>query len=343
MLTWLERMCLRSCNRRIAFWATVILASLITVIANHRYAEDFFRGPFSTSAETLEAISNAEEAEHSFVRVTGSKTLDTGIQEITSTTRNGVKVQGSERVSAGYYAVLVGKHFLVVKSPITPAGSVEGEIKPMPVSLRTNLESFLHGKHSREYFYPVVLETEGFRYPGYWAIGFGVVLLFCVFRYMRPAWILKKDISKHPVIVRIKTWGEIVSLSAEVEREYGQDVLHKSHGRRITQRFVIDKTFFNFNVFRFVDLLWAYKHVTRHSVNFIPTGKTYKAVMIFYGGSAEIPGSEAKVNGILQTAAEKAPWAVFGFSEDLKQLFRKNTEEFCVGIETRRRELQSKA
>jgi hypothetical protein len=29
--------------------------------------------------------------------------------------------------------------------------------------------------------------------------------------------------------------------------------------------------------------------------------------MIFYGGSAEIPGSEAKVNGILQTAAEKAP------------------------------------
>ncbi len=343
MPTWLEGMCLRSCNRRIAFWMMVILASLITIIANHRYAKDFFRGPFPTSVETLEATSSPEEAEHSFIRVTGSKTVDTGIQEITSTTRNGVKVQGSEKVSAGYYAVLVGKHFLLVKSSTTPGSSVEGEIERMPATMRTNLASSFPGESLEKYFYPVQLETEGFRYPGYWAIGCGAVLLFCIFRYMRPAWILKKDISKHPVIARLKTWGDVLSISAEVEGEYERDVLLKSHGKRITSRFVIDSTFFNFNVFRFADLLWAYKHVTKHSVNFIPTGKTYKAVMVFYGGSTEIQGNEAKVGEILKSAAEKAPWAVVGFSEDLKQLFQKNTNDFCLGIEARRRELQSKA
>ena len=91
---------------------------------------------------------------------------------------------------------------------------------------------------------------------------------------------------------------------------------------------------------RFEDLIWAYKRVTQHRVNFIPTGKSHNAVMVFYGGSATIAGSQKKVDGLLEAAARKAPWAIFGFSKELEQAFNRDTQQFCGAVEMRRRELQ---
>jgi hypothetical protein len=56
------------------------------------------------------------------------------------------------------------------------------------------------------------------------------------------------------------------------------------------------------------------------------------------GGSAEIRGREKKVDSVLAFAAERAPWAIFGFSDELSQLFQKKTQEFCGAVEQRRRE-----
>jgi len=84
-------------------------------------------------------------------------------------------------------------------------------------------------------------------------------------------------------------------------------------------------------------LLWAYKRVTKHSVNFIPTGKSYAAVLACYGGAAEVRGREKKVDAVLAFAAERAPWAVFGFSDDLSKLFKKKTQDFCLAVEEKAR------
>src|ERR1019366_9308362 len=69
-------------------------------------------------------------------------------------------------------------------------------------------------------------------------------------------------------------------------------------GILITDNFVIQKAFFAFNVLRFNDLVWAYKKVTKKSVNFVPTGKDYDAVMIFYGGTQNFRAKE-KIVGLL--------------------------------------------
>jgi hypothetical protein len=341
MPNWLERMCQRATNHRIAFWMIVTFAALLVVVANHRYAKNFITGPFSTSSEQLDAVSDVEQAESYYVRVIGSKTIDTGIQQITTTTRNGVKE--SERVSAGYFAVLVGDRFLVVKSPSSPSGTIEGELKSMPDQLRSELSVSLGADRARQYIRPLLLDTEGFRYPGYWAIAAGLVLLFCLFRYMRPAWILRQDISRSPIIQRVKEWGDPISLAIQIEGEYRQGVQYRSQGRRITENYVIHDSFFTFNVLRFQDLVWAYKQVTQHSWNFIPTGKSYNAVMVFYGGSATVSGSSTRVDELLQRTALKAPWAIFGFSKELERLFKDKTEDFCTAVEIRRRELQQKA
>ena len=63
----------------------------------------------------------------------------------------------------------------------------------------------------------------------------------------------------------------------------------------------------------------------------------------YYGGAAEITGREKNVDALLAFAAERAPWAVLGYSEDLNKLFKQKTQEFCGAVEQRKRELASQA
>ena len=86
-------------------------------------------------------------------------------------------------------------------------------------------------------------------------------------------------------------------------------------------------------------MLWGYKRVTKKRVNFIPAGKEYDTILIFYGGSAAIGGTEEQINGILNYSAQKAPWAVFGYTDDISKLFNKDTRNFCLYIEERKRKI----
>ena len=106
----------------------------------------------------------------------------------------------------------------------------------------------------------------------------------------------------------------------------------------ITDQFLIRSTFFSFDILRVADLLWAYKRITKHSVNFIPTGKTYDAVLICYGGAATIQSSEKTTDEILRFAAQRIPWAIFGFSKEIEEYFNKNTRDFCAAVEQRKQE-----
>ncbi|HXG98201.1 MAG TPA: hypothetical protein VNJ06_13955 [Gemmatimonadales bacterium] len=82
----------------------------------------------------------------------------------------------------------------------------------------------------------------------------------------------------------------------------------------------------------------AHKKITRHSVNFIPTGKTYEAIVACYGGTATIPGKEKKVNELLTFVQQRAPWAIYGYSDQLAATFTKHRQDFVRSVEQRRQE-----
>ena len=88
--------------------------------------------------------------------------------------------------------------------------------------------------------------------------------------------------------------------------------------------------------------MWGYKKITKHSVNFIPTGKTYEAIVKCYGGDAMISGKEARVNEVLHLVQQRAPWAVIGYSADLAGIWKKQQDEFLRQVEQRRQEWQAK-
>jgi hypothetical protein len=128
-----------------------------------------------------------------------------------------------------------------------------------------------------------------------------------------------------------------VGIAVEARREAASP-RYKGGGWRVTDKYLIRSAPFAFDLLRLSDLLWAYKRVTKHSVNFIPTGKTYSGVLVCYGGAAEVTGREQNVDALLTFAGERAPWAIFGYSDDLNKLFKQKTEDFCAAVEQRKRE-----
>jgi hypothetical protein len=42
-------------------------------------------------------------------------------------------------------------------------------------------------------------------------------------------------------------------------------------------------------------------------------------------------------DALLTFAAERAPWAIFGYSDDRNKLFKQKTQDLCAAVEQRKR------
>ncbi len=339
METWINRMVRTRSLRQVVAWAVVLVVFVLFALSQLRYIQNFLFGPYDLGAAELAAIGNVSETPRYFVRVTGSKAVDTGIQQITIHKRNGVET--SRSVTGAYYALVVGDKFLICKGASGPQTTFEGEIRPLPADLTTSLFSS-PDVPPRDRFFSYYVNTESFRTGGYIAIAVFVGLVILLVMKALPAWKRYKDPAQHPLVKRVQGWGDPLGVSVAAEREAGLPKFKSKNGWLVTDQFLVKKTFFSFDLLRVSDLLWAYKKITKHSVNFIPTGKTYAALLACYGGTAEIQNKEAKTDEILAFAAGRAPWAIFGYSDELAKAFKKDTKGFCAAVEQRKRDLPRK-
>jgi hypothetical protein len=336
MDTWITKMVRNRCVRRVVAWAAALACVVLFAFAQSRYVKNFLMGPYQMGPDELDKIDDASEAPRYFATVIGSKAMDTGIQEITIRKRG--SVESGRSVSARYYALVVGDKILICKSGTGSHTTYEGELAPMPADLARQLFDNPEMQAIRGRFYPHYLSDESFRLPGYVAIAGLLVFGFLLAKQAIPAWRHLQDPATHPVVERVARWGDPVGVAVTAEAEARAPQYKSSNGWRVGDQFLVQSTFFTFDLLRLADLLWVYKRVIKHSVNFIPTGKTYEAVLICYGGAATVQGKEKVIDEILAFAAERTPWAASGFSHELEQHFNKNTTEFCAAIEERKRE-----
>jgi len=334
MDTWVHQELRSMYRRRVAAWCIVLGCAVLFAFAQSRYIRNFISGPFDVGQPELDAIGDVSTTARFFVRVTGSKAIETGIQQIKTRKRAGVETSS---VSAAYYVLVVGDRLLVVKRAEGMPTTVLGELAAMPVELERHLFNTPQMQTIRGRFYPYYLDDSKFGVPGYIGGGVALVLVVLFVMFGLPAWRYARDVSSHPVVKRVAAWGDPVGTAVDARREAASP-RHKGGGWHVTDKYLIRRAPFAFDLLRLSDLLWAYKKVTKHSVNFIPTGKSYAAFLVCYGGAAEVTGREKNVDALLAFAAERAPWAIFGYSDDLNKLFKQKTQDFCAAVEQRKRE-----
>ncbi len=336
METWILKMVRVRATRRIVACAVVLASVAVFGFFQHRYIRNFLLGPYELGASELDAIGDVSVAPKIFAKVTGSRVIDTEIQEFTIHEQNGVET--SRSVAAGYYALDMGDRYLICRSGSGPGTTYVGELAPLTSEFAAHFFNTPDMQSIRNLFYPYYLNDESFRLPGYIAIAVLLIVGFFLARTGRSAWKFRNDPSSHPVCQRVQGWGDPVGLAVAVEGEARTPLFKGRNGWSVTDRFLVRSSFFTFDLLRVSDLLWAHKKVTKHSVNFIPTGKTFESVLCCYGGNATIQSKEKTTDAILEFLSQRAPWAMFGYSKELEEHFKKNRDAFCDAVEQRRRE-----
>ena len=338
--SWLLRACRARAVRQLVTCGLVAGAGLLFAAANARYIRNFAGGPYAASEADLAGISDPEQAARYFVQVSGTRTVDTGVELYEVRTENGKET--GRTLKARYYAILAGSRYLVVKSATEPPNRAEGSLERISPELDQHLFSSARMQASRGRFYPYYLDTDSFRTPGYWSIAVGLAALIVIVLVSRTAWRRIRDPRSHPLVQRASTWGELAAVSAEIERELAQK-WRRQGSTSITDHYLVNEAFYSLQVLRLDDLLWAYKKVIKKSVNFIPAGKDFVAVVNCIGGTMEIKAKDPEVDEMLRYAASRAPWAVFGHTKDIEALFRKDAAAFAAIVMDRKRQHEAAA
>ena len=327
---WVLQQIRKASLHRLIWWGGLLACALLFVVAQHRYAINFFQGPFTLTKAELDAIGDASTAPRYFARVTASKVIDTGIRQITIRKRRGVESSRSE--SGQFHVLVLEDRLLVVRNSGGAQATAEGQLVPLQGELEARLFGTPDMQSIKQRFYPFYVDDDSFRLPGYIAIGVILALAFLAFRfgaaplqhYLKP--------STHPVAARVASWGDTARIAAQAAEE-SRAPLAKSRGWLVTPTYLVRMAHFTFDLHRLADLQWAYKRVTTSNMV-----KMHSAVLMLNGAprGIEIQGPEKITDGVLNSAATRVPWAVFGYSPEIEQHFNQNRQGFAATIVQRR-------
>jgi hypothetical protein len=178
----------------------------------------------------------------------------------------------------------------------------------------------------------------------WWALGIAVPLLFLA------TWNLSKwkkrarDYTCHPICKRLARFGTVEQVIQQIEAAILTSPTQIIAGVKLFGPWLFKKSFFGLKCFHIPDIVWVYEKVTKHSVNFIPTGKSFAALLYDrYGYCTEIQGSETKVVSLMTHIIQQCPWTIAGFSKDLEKLWQSRKGTFVAAVDERRKEFAKTA
>ena len=302
--------------------------------AEGRYFRNFFHGPYPVDQATLVSILNPDGRRDSFVTIQGDETLQTGFEE-----------SNTDYIITKHYPILVlkvGDHLLLVKaSKDTDATRFSGELTSIPSDVRSDVLAVLQEKNPdlRDRFLPLMLDATNYRVNGYIGIVagslFGLALLWCVGKGMM--WTTRPE--THRVWKKLGKYGPAqqvgAQLDAELRAEGGGETFGGAH---LATNWLVHSSAFSLEVMRTADLVWAYLQVVKHYHSGIPTGKSH-FVRVFDrdGASATISTKKKIAPDFLQSIQRRAPWAIYSFSPELEQMWKKRRTEFVLAVDQKKK------
>jgi hypothetical protein len=238
-------------------------------------------------------------------------------------------------------ALLLDERILLVKAlDDRSVSTFTGYLEPLPPDVRTNVIADIEREAPslRGAFLPFMLNTDDFRSDGYGALGLGSLLFGAfLFGIARALW-RSSNPARHPIMRALGRFGTPADVAGQLDAELLAE--HRQIGDlHLTPNWLVRASRSSLTALRIEDVVWAYKKVTQHRVNGVPAGKTYAAqIWDRHGVCMTVTGSESAVNQALETACQRAPWLVAGFSPDLEKAWKSNRAALIAAVDLRRRE-----
>jgi|HubBroStandDraft_6_1064221.scaffolds.fasta_scaffold53289_3 hypothetical protein len=328
---------IRRTNRNLLLFSLLLIVGMGAYgVAEWRYYYNYFTGPIEMNADSLDGIKHPDDQLRYFVRVKGDQSSDTGLQEIRHETRNGVQ---SKSVEAKYCILLLGNRLLIVKKiPYDNGTTFQGALGELPSDLRSEIIDPLLKQYpnASQAFLPVMLDATDFRSGGY------ISLAICLFLALLALWNMRKVYRRrmapatHPIVKSASMYGSLVATAQQFDVELKGSTF-KLGKATITTSWVFLPSTFRLAMCHIPDLVWAYKRATTRRRNSQYIGTTYDAILYDRHGLAlQMQADQKKVDAMLSLLAQRAPWAIFGYSDDLDQTRGKNWAGLVAAVDARR-------
>lgn len=300
--------------------------------AGRTYIRNFFSGPFTVDTALLSAWTPNETKE--FVTVKGEKLIRTSVQEMR-------RKDGEEVAQANYLLLLKDNRLLVVRDEngLNEQVEITGELKPLPQDAFPKIQAEVKAAKpgAEEMLLPVMLDDGSYRTGGYICFALGVPLfllnLFNIFKAVSRS----REPARSPIALQAAKFGDLNQIAAAVESDMSGP--KSKYGWNVTmgRSWLVYKTWFETKVFAIDQIVWAYPHVTKHSVNFIPTHKSYKVILWTRNGeNGEFQMRKKACDEFIGKVRGMAPWMVAGFSPEISQMWTNQRAEFLAAVDGRK-------
>ena len=322
---------IRRANRNLLLTNLVLLGIIAAVaFSQYRYLNNWFRGTAAIDPAAIAQLQSADDLQRNFVKFDVKEVFPSGFQEVEQ--ENGKTTS----VKADYLLAWVANRALVLKAkPNSTNTHLEGALVPLTKEVQDGLKQELPPER-QNVLLPFMLDTVDYRDDGYWLLGIGIPLLaLCIWNLAK--WSQRtSDFASHPIVKMIGGEPAVIQYGQQLDMEMTAGG-EKFGATTLTQNWVVVPFFFGAHLARLDDMVWVYKKITKHSVNFIPTGKTYAATLWSRTGKmTSVAGKEAQVDKLLATVASRAPWVVGGFSAELEKAWQKDRAGFIAAVDQRR-------
>lgn len=163
-----------------------------------------------------------------------------------------------------------------------------------------------------------------------------ILLAFPGYNYYKLYFRLK-NYQNHPLYKRLLRFGDPSKIAERVGDDLKKNILVNKDNKIITYNWIVIRSFFDFYVIHSTEICWVYLLQTKHSVNFIPTGTTYgvKLHCVSYK-EIEIPcNDQEEAELLIGKIHSMSPWAIYGFSEEIKYLWGSNPQALIKNVNER--------
>jgi len=345
MALWVENEARRA-NRNLLLVNGGMLAVLILiVVANYRYCANFVLGCQSVSSAELATLTSPEQRWRNFVSVSGTKSVNTEYQDVVNHTEGGRVV--STEIKDEYILLRVGEKILLVKAaPGKEKLEYSGELEATTDSVKEDLLKPLAAEDAdlARAVLPFTLNASDYRKNGYVMLIIGLPIFALASWNCLKAMRRSSEIQTSPVWKHLAVYGNAEQLSQQIEAELQPAMIRKYGKLQIAQQWMVRRKTFSTWVSPIGDLVWVYKKVTKHSVNFIPTGKTYSVVLVGrHRQRIEEQMKEKAVNEMLADLTARVPWVLFGFTQDLEKAWQKDPAGVIAAVDSRYQQFNNRS
>ncbi len=165
----------------------------------------------------------------------------------------------------------------------------------------------------------------------------GGILLICAIYQFYLVYLRNENPLEHPDLKRFELWSgkdyEKIVKDMEEELQANGGALGS---KIITDSFGFFPSTYRIKWFHLTQICWIHGVTTAHSVNFIPTGKTYSInIYVDTGESFIIHTNKSRREDDLTGLLNRVPFAIFGHNKEIQHNWEHNREQVIIAVKTR--------